>query len=368
MRFFGPSAPQPHKSEEKIGASSGRRMTLQGFFSPWNPPTQRPLAWKPQKNIPQWWQQTIPPAAQALPAAMNRVRAMRILPSRYGLAFISLVFLSGLTPAGQSNPKAWAWTFPAWATIAAVLVRTQAHLKGVRLLRVQASPVFAGKPAEVLMTFDSGQGSKHGLIVEPMTDEAIAVDLSIDAARATTVSFRIPALSRGVHELGPLRVHTSQPMGVAHATGFLWPQGLLVVYPAPEEGAPPLPRAAAADRPQQAAPAPSGSPSTDADLLRPYRVGDSARHILWKASAKHRNLLVRDAPQQPPGAVALRWSDVRELGKEEALSRLARWVLDADAEHGPYFLDLEEWGPRLGPAVGPTHRDACLRALAEVVP
>ncbi len=50
------------------------------------------------------------------------------------------------------------------------------------------------------------------------------------------------------------------------------------------------------------------------------------------------------------------------LDMERRLSRLTRWVLDAEAAGVAYGLRLDE--TVLGPAVGDDHRDACLKALA----
>jgi uncharacterized protein (DUF58 family) len=51
-----------------------------------------------------------------------------------------------------------------------------------------------------------------------------------------------------------------------------------------------------------------------------------------------------------------------ELGVEEKLSRLARWVLEADAARLRYGLDLPGMSVPLG--YGGVHRERCLEALA----
>ncbi|MDD2546765.1 MAG: DUF58 domain-containing protein, partial [Burkholderiaceae bacterium] len=59
------------------------------------------------------------------------------------------------------------------------------------------------------------------------------------------------------------------------------------------------------------------------------------------------------------------WLDLARTGlsgKEAQLSRLTAWVLQADAAGGPYGLRLP--GREMPPGTGPTHRRACLEALA----
>ena len=51
-----------------------------------------------------------------------------------------------------------------------------------------------------------------------------------------------------------------------------------------------------------------------------------------------------------------------ELGTEEKLSRLTRWVLDAHASGLSYGLRLP--GKKIEPANGDAHRQKCLEALA----
>ena len=50
------------------------------------------------------------------------------------------------------------------------------------------------------------------------------------------------------------------------------------------------------------------------------------------------------------------------LGIEGRLSRLTRWVLDADASHMRYGLKLPDAMIFIGS--GPAHREHCLTALA----
>ena len=50
------------------------------------------------------------------------------------------------------------------------------------------------------------------------------------------------------------------------------------------------------------------------------------------------------------------------MGVEARLSRLARWVLDADSAGVRYELALP--GTRIATDLGPAHRARCLEALA----
>jgi uncharacterized protein (DUF58 family) len=68
--------------------------------------------------------------------------------------------------------------------------------------------------------------------------------------------------------------------------------------------------------------------------------------------------------EQPRGAdVLLDWQALHALPYEHRIRRLASWVDDAERESRRYRLQLPGQ-PAIGPASGPQHRHACLRALA----
>ena len=100
----------------------------------------------------------------------------------------------------------------------------------------------------------------------------------------------------------------------------------------------------------------------DTHHLRDYRNGDAPRQIAWKASARLDRLMVREYEAGVARDVMLEWQSLRQLPHEQRISRLARWVLEAEREGRRYRLQIP--GTTLGPARGPEHRHACLRALA----
>jgi uncharacterized protein (DUF58 family) len=101
--------------------------------------------------------------------------------------------------------------------------------------------------------------------------------------------------------------------------------------------------------------------------LRKFVVGDSPRHVAWKAYARSGQLLSK----QFAGAdTSSQWFDFDQIPAEpnEAddvelrLSILTRWIIEADRTSKDYGLRL----PRKAfpPAHGREHRRQCLEALA----
>ena len=149
-----------------------------------------------------------------------------------------------------------------------------------------------------------------------------------------------------------------RPLGLARAWAWAWPATPVLVYPAPEADPPPLP--AGSGQSARAKLRPAGD---DVHHLRAYRRGDPRRTIAWKASARRDTLLVREYEQPLGETLELDWIALQGVPHEARIRRLARWVDDAEREGRRYRLSLPGQAP-LGPAGGPEHRHACLRALA----
>ena len=135
------------------------------------------------------------------------------------------------------------------------------------------------------------------------------------------------------------------------------PDTRLLVYPTLDTEAPPLPEALGdGDSPR------SRSHGEQPHHLRDYRDGDMPRQIAWKASARADKLLVREYESAVARDLAIEWSAVASLGHEQKISRLARWVIEAERSGSRYSLALP--GQRVPPGRGAEHRHLCLRALA----
>jgi uncharacterized protein (DUF58 family) len=97
--------------------------------------------------------------------------------------------------------------------------------------------------------------------------------------------------------------------------------------------------------------------------LRQYHQGDSPRHIAWKAAARDQGLLTKQFTGRAETELWLDWAQLPpQMGIEDRLSHLARWVLDAHAAGLAYGLRVP--GTSVEPATGEAHRERCLETLA----
>jgi uncharacterized protein (DUF58 family) len=156
-----------------------------------------------------------------------------------------------------------------------------------------------------------------------------------------------------------LQAETRYPLGTFRVWTVWRPKSQVLVYPAPEAFAPPLPAGeprsggAGAARVQQ---------SGEFDGVRAYRRGDPLKLVVWKKAAKSDELVSRDTQQAQRYEL---WLDYESCGTSEheaKLSRLTAWVIAADKLGSDYGLRIP--GREIKPATGEAHKRACLEALA----
>lgn len=318
-----------------------------------------PLRWRRVRAIA--LSLTRPRAPETLPVQIDRRRAY-VLPTRFGLFYSVLLAGMGAGALNYNNNPALLLCLLLGGTGLASLIAAQIQLTGMRITAIDAEPVTAGQPLLLRVHAQADPSRiRRGLRVDDdgMFDEGELEPalLNLDQGRGEA-EILLPTVQRGWLDVPRLRIYTTRPLGLARAWTYVWSDAPLLVYAAPESNGPPLPSGSGEQA--QARLHPTGD---DVHHLRGYRPGDARRAIAWKASARRDALLVREY-EQPLGAdVVLDWRQLGHLAYEARISRLARWVDEAERDGRRYRLCLPAQ-PELGPDRGVAHRHACLRALA----
>lgn len=299
---------------------------------------------------------TRPRAPESLPAAIDR-RRVYVLPTRFGLFYSLLLLGMAVGALNYNNNPALLLGLLLGGVALASLIAAQLQLTGLNIVAIDAEPVAAGQPLLVRLHAQADPSRvRRGLRVDDDGElESVLLNLEQGFGEAELV---LTTDRRGWREVPRLRIFTTRPLGLARAWIHVWSDAPLLVYPTPETNGPPLPGGFGEQA--QARLHPSGD---DVHHLRGYRPGDARRAIAWKASARRDSLLVREYEQPRGTDVVLDWGQLRELAYEARISRLARWVDEAERDGRRYRLRLPAQ-PDLGPDRGPQHRHACLRALA----
>jgi uncharacterized protein (DUF58 family) len=295
-----------------------------------------------------------PKRPEPLPVRIGRKR-IYVLPTAFGLfvaALLGSMLLGGLN---YNNNPALLFAFLLTAVANNSLVHAHLLLSGVRLKALHADPVFAGQPLRVRLRFE-GEGARARPGLEVLGAGVHAV-FELPANEEHEAVLEIPTHRRGWLDPGRLRLSTVRPLGLARAWSWLRPDARLLVYPALDPEAPPLPEALGdGDSPRTRA------HGEQPHHLREYRVGDMPRQIAWKASARADRLLVREYEAAVARDVDLEWAATATLPHEARIRRLARWVVEAERSGSRYSLVLPN--QVLAAGRGAEHRHACLRALA----
>ncbi|RUL79778.1 DUF58 domain-containing protein [Dyella choica] len=287
---------------------------------------------------------------EVLPIELHR-RRIYIMPTGFGLAFTLLLLVMLVGSLNYSNNAALLLTCLLGAATSISMLVAFRSLNGLRIRGVRGGHATAGEPIDVTFDFEA----KH-------LRQALRLDIAqlvhaFDVEGRADVTVSLPTEYRGWLSVPRLRIWTTWPMGLFRAWSWVNPQYAVLVWPRPEISGP-GPTLPFEDNRRQRL-----HFGEDLASLRDYRNGDSIRHVAWKASARHENLLVKDY-EQPVAQQEWRldWRHLQGLDHEARIARLARWLGEALAQGRQWSL----WLPNevIGIGNGPSHYTRCMSALA----
>lgn len=300
------------------------------------------------------WAFVRPKKPEALPIELNRGR-IYVLPTSFGLFISGVIAVLLLGALNYNNNPAIFMSFIIAAAAHNSLVHAHLLLSGLHVKTLHAEPVHAGQPLQLRMRFEAkGARDRQGL--ELICGES-EVKFDLLAREQIEISIALPTIQRGWMQIGRMRVSTIRPLGLARAWSWLRPDTQLLVYPALEAQAPSLPEAQG-----EGSQARMHAQGEHLHQLREYRQGDARKQIAWKASARSEHLLVREYETQTAKEIQLDWFSLGTLPYESRISRLARWVVNAEQSGCRYSLRLPK--EFIDSGNGLEQRHACLRALA----
>ena len=285
-------------------------------------------------------------------------RRIFLLPTRYGLFFalVLLVLLGGSINYALSLGFVLTFLLASMAIVS--IVHAFRNLAGLEVSITPAGRAFAGDSARFDATFVNPRRlPRYSVAIVHPAGAAQSTDCPAFGAGACVL--RIPAPARGRLFPGRLTIFTRHPLGLFYAWAYVEPDRAAIVYPHPEAIAALRPESGTGDGRRNRA----LDGQDDFAGLRRWHTGDSPQRIAWKAVARGQGLLTKQFVAEAGSIAWFDWDDTpAALGDEGRLSRLARWVIDADAAGMAFGLRLP--GRVLLPASGEAQREAALEALA----
>ena len=290
------------------------------------------------------------------PVQLDRSRIF-ILPTATGLLFAIVLLVMLLGAINYANNMGYMFTFLLGSMALVSILHSYRNLAQLQFAAGRAEPVFAGERAAFdIHVGNPGGRPRYAVELELPGETPVSVDVAGgQTARAT---LHRDAQQRGRLAPGRIRVSTRYPLGLFRAWAYVELDMNCMVYPRP---------GSARDMPPHAVYRPNrsgdkGRGVDDFAGFRPYRPGDSPRHLFWKAAARDQALLVKQFGGDRADEIWLDWNDLPDLPAEARLEQLCRWVIDADRQQVRYGLRLP--GSEQPIDSGPGQRARCLEMLA----
>ncbi|TVQ33246.1 MAG: DUF58 domain-containing protein [Wenzhouxiangella sp.] len=286
-------------------------------------------------------------------------RQIFILPTGFGWIFglITLAMLMGSLNFNNNLGLLTAFMVAGLAVNGMLVAFNTLH--GLTIRHCWAAPVFAGEPARLRVSLaNDDTRPRPGLSLRSPTDK---VNFALDYDQNHEVDIPIPTSQRGWMHPPRLRIQTTQPLGLFEAWSWFWPEQPILVWPRPAQPAPPLPVRGGGSQGHRTVAEPQGE---DFHSLRGWREGDPLHLVAWKQSQRHQALLSREFRQEQSEILELNLALAPGKDLEQRISVLTAWVLMAARDQRPWILDLGS--ESLGPGSDESHRNTCLRALAEL--
>lgn len=285
-------------------------------------------------------------------------RRVFILPTRQGLLFAGVILLMLIGSVNYDLSLGFILSFLLGATGIQSMLHTFRNLANLRIAPGKVQAVFAGELAQFQIRIGN-QARVHRHSIGITRDRKMAVYVDAPPGEEAVATVAVPATRRGWLRPGRLTLFTFFPVGLFRAWSYADLDMHALVYPAPATPglALPLPAAGSGDGGVH------GQGHDEFSGLRPYRPGDSPRHIAWKAVARDDTLLTKQFTGRADAELWLDWEFLPpSMDIENRIAHMTRWVLDADGAGLAYGLRLP--GVELPITSGSAHRNECLRTLA----
>jgi uncharacterized protein (DUF58 family) len=291
-------------------------------------------------------------------------RRVYVLPTSAGLGFALLLLVLLIGSINYNLGLGFLLTFMAGACAVVDIFFTYRNLAHLRLRAGRVPEVFAGEEASFALHLSNRTGYDRFAVWVDFADapeERHVTD--VPAGGVATLVLAAPTEQRGWMAAPRVRLVTRFPLGLFRAWSYWQPDSRALVYPFPELEAPPLPTGGS-----DSADGFGGGGQDDFAGIRSYQPGDQLRHLAWRQIARldpalGGQLATKHFDGGARDEVVLDFDLLpANLDLERRLSRMARWVLEAEQRALPYAFRLG--ATRYDAAVGAAHRAACLRALA----
>jgi uncharacterized protein (DUF58 family) len=282
-------------------------------------------------------------------------RRIFIIPNKRGLGLALLLLVQLIASTNYNNSLGFILTFLMGGVSMLGAVYSFRNLAGLALRVGKPEPVFAGEAARFKLHIDNPTHTPR-IALRLGLRNGPAQELNAPPGETVQAVLALEAERRGWLDLPTVTLATGFPLGLFHAWSPVKLQERALVYPRPAPDSLPFPASPGGDGGRRLASA------DDFHGFQSYQPGDPLRRIHWKGVAKGQGVHVKEYRGEDSVQLYLDWAHTPGHDGEARLSRLCRWVLDAEQSGAVYGLRLP--GTEIKPASGQAHLRQCLESLA----
>ena len=295
--------------------------------------------------------------SDTLPHTLKRER-IYIIPTKQGFVFIAALAVMLMIAVNYNNNLAFLMTFLLFSVLVTSTVHAHRNLSGLKIVSLDAKPVFAGSEAQFRCALD-GTGVRRASITLGV-DSNPRQSLSVSGKRTERVALSAKTIERGLYRPEAVTISTTYPFAFFVAWSYVYPEASCVVYPRPSKSTM-LAQSAAGDS-ESSKRAVNLIGSQDFQGLRSYQPGDSPKQIYWKGFTKTGQLHTKVYQAAQSTSLLFDFDSLAGCEVEERLSILCNAVMKAAQSNLTYALQLPTKSIPAGR--GEKHRRRCLEALA----
>lgn len=289
-------------------------------------------------------------------------RNVYILPSKGGWVYAVVVVVLLLAAINEQLNLAYALAFLLGGVGLSSMSLTHGNLRGLALSLGNVRSVHAGETLAVPITLDATH-LKHGRF-GLMIDTSLPCE--VEAGQQATFELPVKTRHRGWMHLPRWSIETTYPLGLFRAWGYWRASPAVLIWPAVEPHPPELPALSEDAGPEMNV----RQPSAHMQEVREWQRGDALRQVVWKKSATRmacgQTPVVRHDPTESSHPTWIDWDATAGMHTEARLSRLAAWLLKAEArsQHTTHIYGLRMPGLTVPCSKGTAHLAQCMDALA----
>lgn len=312
-----------------------------------------------------WWQQWLRVSKSTQNIATLNTRQIYIIPTRWGVLYAVMLIALLIGSINYSLSLGFYVTFLLASLGNIAILHTWRNLVHLQVITLKVNPVFAGDTAEVILNISDIKNRPRYAINAHFLEKNSAnnsinhqVIQNIEANDSQLFSVPFITSKRGLNALPRLKLYTEFPLNLLHAWAIVESPFQVLVYPKPSDSVESQTLSFDANAKGESQ---INKGDEEFNGHKNYQFGDSPSRINWKASSRSMGLLTKLYAGTGHSALWLDW-EATSGGREERISQLTRWVVDAQTSQQNYGLRLPSI--TLQPSNTESHYHQALTTLA----